>query len=163
MATCLLAEQSAVRSVALVDVRATYVVDGAMELRVDRFFPDVPARYWADHPEACARPGWVAASAGGLLVQRQGRSMLIDAGLGVGRSDSGVAATNSGALLDTLIALGHVPQDVEALAFTHLHTDHTGWGFVRDADGTLVKTFPEARYLVTEASASAGFYERVAS
>ncbi|SFG92864.1 hypothetical protein [Streptomyces mirabilis] len=52
-------------------------------------------------------------------------------------------------MLDTLTALGHVPQDVVAPAFTHLHTDHTGWGFVRDADGKLAQTFPNARYLVT--------------
>lgn len=122
-----------------------------MELRVDRFFPDVPARYWADHPEACAGPGRIAASAGGLLVQRQGRCLLIDAGPGVADGDLGVAVSDSGALLDTLTALGHVPQDIEALAFTHLHTDHTGWGFVRDADGKPAKTFPKARYLMTEA------------
>lgn len=104
-----------------------------------------------DHPEACAGPGRVAASAGGLLVQRQGRCLLIDAGLGVADGDLGVAVSKSGALLDTLTALGHEPQDVQALAFTHPHTDHTGWGFVRDADGKRAKTFPKARYLVTDA------------
>ncbi|MCT9109278.1 hypothetical protein N4G69_27325 [Streptomyces mirabilis] len=41
----------------------------------------------------------------------------------------------------TLTALGHVPQDVEALASTHLHT---GWGYVRDADGKLAQTFPKS-------------------
>ncbi|MCX4435499.1 MULTISPECIES: MBL fold metallo-hydrolase [Streptomyces] len=104
-----------------------------------------------DHLEACAGPGRVAASAGGLLVQRQGRCLLIDAGLGVADGDLGVAVSKSGALLDTLTALGHEPQDVEALAFTHPHTDHTGWGFVRDAGGKRAKTFPKARYLVTDA------------
>ncbi|MGW1507315.1 MBL fold metallo-hydrolase [Streptomyces mirabilis] len=98
-----------------------------------------------------AGPGRVAASAGGLLVQRQGRCLLIDAGLGVADRDLGVAVSNSGALLDTLTALGHEPRDVEALAFTHLHTDHTGRGFVRDADGKLAKAFPKARYPATEA------------
>lgn len=119
--------------------------------------PTVGLRRWpadnlpapTDHPEACAGPGRVAASAGGLLVQRQGRCLLIDAGLGVADGDLGVAVSKSGALLDTLTALGHEPQDVEALAFTHPHTDHTGWGFVRDADGKLVKTFPKARYLAS--------------
>ncbi|WP_434097100.1 MBL fold metallo-hydrolase [Streptomyces mirabilis] len=75
----------------------------------------------------------------------------MDAGLGVADGDLGAAVSNSGALLDTLTALGHEPQDVEALVFTHLHTDHTGWGFVRDADGKLAKAFPKARYRVTEA------------
>ncbi|MFE5080021.1 MBL fold metallo-hydrolase [Streptomyces mirabilis] len=121
--------------------------------------PTVGLRRWpgdnlpapTDHPEACAGPGRVAASAGGLLVQHQGRCLLIDAGLGVADGDLGVAVSKSGALLDTLTAPGHEPQDVEALAFTHPHTDHTGWGFVRDADGKLAKTFPKARYPVTDA------------
>lgn len=149
--TGLLNEQSAVRSCQLGDVRLTYVVDGAMGLPSSGFFPDVPADHWSDHPGTLGEHGLVAMTAGGLLVERDGRSLLIDVGLG----DVTVPATpkggaNSGALPETLAALGHSPSDIEAVAFTHLHTDHTGWAFVADDTGGRRAYFPNARYLVAD-------------
>ncbi|HEV3358389.1 MAG TPA: MBL fold metallo-hydrolase [Pseudonocardiaceae bacterium] len=146
-------EQSAVRTLEFGDVRATYVIDGAMALSGAVFFPEIPADYWAAHPDAADAEGRVAMPAGALLVERNGRFLLIDAGLGemianftVGSAVLGPA--NSGALPDTLAALGREPADVEALAFTHLHVDHTGWAFVRDGNGGYRPFFPNARYLV---------------
>jgi glyoxylase-like metal-dependent hydrolase (beta-lactamase superfamily II) len=55
---------------------------------------------------------------------------------------------DSGSLLDTLAALGRDPADIEMLAFTHLHLDHTGWAFARGSDGELGKPFPNARYVL---------------
>jgi glyoxylase-like metal-dependent hydrolase (beta-lactamase superfamily II) len=146
-------EQSAVRSLDLGDTRLTYVVDGAMGLTPAGFFPDVPDAYWASHPEALDARGLVAMSAGGLAVGRDGRVMLIDAGLGSFTGDITVGAisvgsANSGALPDVLGALGRSPADIDTVAFTHLHVDHTGWAFVRDENGAQRKFFPAARYLV---------------
>jgi glyoxylase-like metal-dependent hydrolase (beta-lactamase superfamily II) len=151
--TGLLHEQSAVRSIRLGDVRLTYVVDGAMALPRAGFLPDVPEEYWSAHPESLDADGCVAMSAGGLLVERDGRSLLIDAGLGsvtmaVTPGQRSHGGLNSGALPQTLAALGHTPEDVEAVAFTHLHTDHTGWAFVADGDTGRRAFFPKARYLV---------------
>ena len=146
-----LSAQSAVRMLTMDDVRLTYVVDGAMGLTPAAFFPDLPAGYWAAHPEALDERGLVAMSAGGLLVERDGRALLIDAGLGAITGDTPFGPVNSGSLLDTLAALGHDPAGIEAVAFTHLHVDHTGWAFVPAADGTYRKVFPEARYLVAAA------------
>jgi Metallo-beta-lactamase superfamily len=126
--TGLLSGQSAVRMLTLGDVRLTYAVDGAMGLYPGAFFPDLPARYWAAHPEALDQRGRVAMSAGGLLVERGGRALLIDAGLGAMTGKISFGPVNSGSLLDTLAALGHDPAGIEAVAFTHLHIDHTGVG-----------------------------------
>jgi glyoxylase-like metal-dependent hydrolase (beta-lactamase superfamily II) len=145
--TGLLADQSAVRSLTLDDVRLTYVIDGAMGLRPEAFFPDLPSEYWAAHPEALDKRGRVAMSVGGLLVER-GRTLLIDAGLGAITGEISFGPVNSGSLLDTLAALGHDPDGIEALAFSHLHLDHTGWAFVPAGDGTYRKVFPGARYFV---------------
>jgi glyoxylase-like metal-dependent hydrolase (beta-lactamase superfamily II) len=146
-------EQSAVRSLDFGDTRLTYVVDGAMGLTPAGFFPDVPAAHWSSHPEALDARGRVAMSAGGLAVERDGRVLLIDAGLGSFTGDITVGAisvgsANSGALPDVLATLGRSPADIEAVAFTHLHVDHTGWAFVRDGDRAQRKFFPAARYLV---------------
>jgi glyoxylase-like metal-dependent hydrolase (beta-lactamase superfamily II) len=85
-------------------------------------------------------------SAGGLLVERDGRTLLIDAGFGPQTAETPLGPVNSGALPDTLAALGHDPAGIDTVAFTHLHVDHTGWAFTRNPDGTWRKTFPAARF-----------------
>ncbi|GAA3438886.1 MBL fold metallo-hydrolase [Kutzneria kofuensis] len=144
----LLNEQSAVRRLRLGDVRLTYVVDGAMAMVAGAFFPTTPTQYWRDHPEALDAHGRVAASAGGLLVERGDRKLLIDAGLGPFRGPLSVGkepfgAADSGSLPDILAELGVDPGEIDTVAYTHLHLDHVGWAFV---DGR--KFFPNARYLV---------------
>jgi glyoxylase-like metal-dependent hydrolase (beta-lactamase superfamily II) len=148
-------EQSAVRRVEFGDVRATYVVDGAMALACRAFFPQIPADYWSGHPDAADTEGRVAMPVGGLLIERDGRFLLIDAGLGemianICLGPVVLGPANSGALPETLAALGRAPEDIEAVAFTHLHVDHTGWAFVRDGNGGYRPFFPNARYLVAE-------------
>lgn len=146
--TGLLCEQSAVRTISLDDVRLTYAVDGAMGLKPEVFFPYLTGEYWAAHPGTLTAQGQIAMSVGGLLVERGGRRLLIDAGLGAQSGRNPLGAVNSGALPDTLAALGSDTAAVDTVAFTHLHNDHTGWAFTHDGDGTYRKTFPAARYLV---------------
>ncbi|WP_433662295.1 MBL fold metallo-hydrolase [Nocardia sp. CA-128927] len=142
-------EQSAVRTLQLGEVRLTYVVDGAMGLTPAGFFPDIPAEHWADHPELLDANGFVPLSAGGLLVERDNRRLLIDTGMGpytgeVSLGQTYVGPVNCGALPEVLAELGHAPSDIDTVAFTHLHIDHTGWAFGPDGH----KFFPNARYLV---------------
>jgi glyoxylase-like metal-dependent hydrolase (beta-lactamase superfamily II) len=142
-------EQSAVRSLQLGQVRLTYVVDGAMGLFPEEIFPGSPAQHWANHPELLDAQGLVAMSAGGLLVERDGRKLLIDTGMGPYIGDISVGQTcvglvDCGALPEVLAALEALPSDIEAVAFTHLHVDHTGWAFGPGGR----KFFTNARYLV---------------
>lgn len=58
-----------------------------------------------------------------------------------------------GYLLKGLAQLGLTPEDVTAVANTHLHADHCGWNTVM-RDDEAVPTFPNARYFVP-----AGEYE----
>ncbi|MER5887809.1 MBL fold metallo-hydrolase [Streptomyces sp. NPDC001941] len=143
-----LADQSAVRTLTVGDVRLTYVVDAAMELDRAGFLPAVPASYWRAHPEALALSGRIAASAGGLLVQRGRRRLLIDAGLGANVLAPSLGVSRGGALLRTLGALGVPRGSIDTVAFTHLHTDHTGLGFLTGHGTRPRKAFPGADYLV---------------
>ncbi len=150
----LLNQPSAVRSLQLGDARLTYAVDGVMGMIAARFFPDVPAAYWAEHPEAVDTQGRAIMAAGGLVVERDGHTMVIDAGLGTIAGDLRlgtvvVGEADSGALPEVLAALGHAPSDIGTVAFTHLHVDHTGWAFVPGDDRTPRKFFPDARYLLS--------------
>lgn len=145
-----LCDQSAVRRLTLADVTFTYVVDGAMAFPPQQFLPAIPATYWAEHPDELDRNGRLPMSAGALLVERGGRKLLIDTGLGV-TDDMGLGAVNSGELLVTLNALGVSADDIDAVAFTHLHADHTGWAFIEDANAEWHKTFANAQYIIAEA------------
>ena len=46
-------------------------------------------------------------------------------------------------MIDVLGALGRRPEDIDVVAFTHLHFDHAGWAYANGA-----KTFPNARYVL---------------
>lgn len=137
--------QSAIRTMELDDVRVTYVVDGALEIRPEVFFPDIPAEHWKENPDTLTDAGAVAMTAGGLLVERDGHRLLIDAGYGPVEEKSAFASVRCGALPETLAQLGVTPADIDVFAFTHIHVDHTGWAFV---DGE--RMFPSAVYRVAE-------------
>ncbi|ADW72589.1 MULTISPECIES: MBL fold metallo-hydrolase [Rahnella] len=52
--------------------------------------------------------------------------------------------------LDNLRATGVEPEDVDVVLLSHLHVDHVGWN-TRLENGRWVPTFPNARYLFSEA------------
>ncbi|MGI5208086.1 MBL fold metallo-hydrolase [Spirillospora sp. CA-108201] len=56
---------------------------------------------------------------------------------------------HGGALLDSLAELGRRPEDIETVAFTHLHPDHLGWAWHR-APGSDLPAFAHADLLVSE-------------
>ena len=146
-----LCDQSAVRRLHLDDVTFTYVVDGAMSMPPARFLPSVPASYWSDYADGLDAHGRIPMSAGGLLVERDGYRLLIDAGLGAVVADAELGRSDSGDFLKTLTAIGLDPSDIDMLAFTHLHGDHTGWAFGADGAGGRPAVFPNATYLMSGA------------
>jgi glyoxylase-like metal-dependent hydrolase (beta-lactamase superfamily II) len=84
-----------------------------------------------------------------LLVQSQGKTILIETG--VGEKERALAQTErpgGTSLLDELRAAGVAPEDVDVVINTHLHADHCGWNTRKDAAGGYVPTFPRARYLI---------------
>jgi len=86
-----------------------------------------------------------------VLVRSQGKTALIETG--VGEKDRPLQQTQrpAGTLLDDLRALGVTPEEVDVVINTHLHADHCGWNTRRDAEGRWVPTFPRARYLIQRA------------
>jgi hypothetical protein len=60
-----LGDPSAVRSLQLDDVFATYVVDGVLAMRAAAFFPAIPGDYWSVRPELLTANGTMPMSAGG--------------------------------------------------------------------------------------------------
>lgn len=52
--------------------------------------------------------------------------------------------------LERLREAGAVPEDIDIVLCTHLHTDHVGWNTML-RDGRWVPTFPNAKYLFSRA------------
>jgi glyoxylase-like metal-dependent hydrolase (beta-lactamase superfamily II) len=86
-----------------------------------------------------------------LLVRSEGKTILVDTGLGDKLSPEERSRWNierpQGGLLDGLAALGLAPEAVDIVINTHLHVDHCG-GNTRSAGDDLVATFPRAVYIV---------------
>ncbi|MGH4031611.1 MBL fold metallo-hydrolase [Actinomycetota bacterium Odt1-20B] len=141
------------RSLTLGETTVTYVPDGAVQLSPRGWLPATTDEVWRDHPEYLDDTGNLVAGVGGLLVERGDRALLIDAGFGPqsfpAEPGNAHGAIHGGALVDNLALLGRAPEDVEAVAFTHLHIDHIGWAW-HPAPGSDRPVFTRADYLVTE-------------
>lgn len=81
-------------------------------------------------------PGKVTLSFSSFLLRADGRTLLVDTGNG---------PEANGALMNELAQAGARPADIDAVVFTHLHGDHTGWNLDRE---TGAARFPNARYLI---------------
>jgi glyoxylase-like metal-dependent hydrolase (beta-lactamase superfamily II) len=86
-----------------------------------------------------------------LLLEGNGQKILVDAGSGT-KDDPKFrdiyAIEGPEGLTQDLAALGVKPEDINAVALTHLHFDHCGGGTTRGADGVVKPTFPNATYFV---------------
>lgn len=86
-----------------------------------------------------------------LLLQSEGKTILIDTGLGTKLSSEAKAHWSlerpDGGLIKQLADHGVAPADIDIVLNTHLHTDHCG-GNTHYADGIPVPTFPNAEYWV---------------
>ncbi|ROT33758.1 MBL fold metallo-hydrolase [Micromonospora sp. HM5-17] len=140
-----------IRAIRLGDTRVSFVPDGVVPLAPRGWLPDTTEEFWAAHPEYLDESGNLVASIGGLLVEHGERALLIDAGFGprTQPAEPGEAHgdIHGGALLKNLADLGRSPEDIEAVAFTHLHVDHIGWAW-HPAPGGDQPVFPHADYLV---------------
>ncbi|MET7364101.1 MBL fold metallo-hydrolase [Streptomyces sp. NPDC005562] len=111
-------------------------------------------------PELVARQDWLspdfADDKGTLRLDSHSFALtlgplrvLIDTGIGNGKTRANPAWHRLRTdYLTRLAEAGFTPETVDLVVLTHLHTDHVGWN-TREADGTWLPTFPNARYLVS--------------
>jgi glyoxylase-like metal-dependent hydrolase (beta-lactamase superfamily II) len=86
-----------------------------------------------------------------LLVRGEGKTILLDAGIGnkLNEKQRGYYGLDSSvSLLKSLEAEGVAPSDVDIVAASHLHLDHAGWLTMRGDDGKLRPTFPNAEVYI---------------
>lgn len=125
---------------------------GLFKLDGGAMFGVVPKKIWnklipADENNLCT---WAMRC---LLVQAEGRNILIDCGMGSKQDAkffSHYEPHGDFTLKGSLKNYHLLPEDITDVFLTHLHFDHCGGAVEKDARGKLVPAFPNARYWSNE-------------
>jgi glyoxylase-like metal-dependent hydrolase (beta-lactamase superfamily II) len=141
------------------DIEVTFVPDGYICSSPTGSYPGTDDAFWAAKPDHLDDDGLLVMSLGALLVRTAGKLVLIDLAWGPGSNLIGVAVPDrqqgrvvGGALLDNLRLLGVEPGDVDAVLFSHLHRDHTGWIVdPTSSGGEGTPTFANAHHYLSSA------------
>src|SRR6266568_1505594 len=117
--------------------------DGMLEFDLCNFFPTIPQENWRQYESHLTEEHKVRFNLGSYLIRSDGRTILVDTGLGPKPADAPDAPW--GRLMHDFQANGVRPEEVDMVVMTHLHRDHVGWNLL--AQGRkYAPTFPNARY-----------------
>ena len=141
------------------EIEIAVVSDGYIKLDAGAVMGLIPRVMWESviGPENIDREHRMRLGLNCMVVRKGSDVLLVETGMG--NKLTGAVRDRSfpgeyGTLLDSLASLGLSPGDITAVANTHLHADHCGWNTVKNPDGELSPTFPNARYYI-----QAGEYE----
>ncbi|HRJ13753.1 MAG TPA: MBL fold metallo-hydrolase [Saprospiraceae bacterium] len=121
---------------------------GFFKLDGGAMFGIIPKRLWQklnppDENNLCT---WAMRC---LLVQHEGRNILIDTGMGTKKGDKFLdffEPHGEDSLIGSLQKHGLQPEDISDVFLTHLHFDHAGGAVKWNEDGQPVPAFPNAVY-----------------
>ena len=99
------------------------VYDGHGVIAATGFFVNTSPLDWAPHQAYLHDGSTWDFPVGGYLVRTEGRTVLVDVGLGPHVR----GFMSGGAFLDELATAGVAPEQVTDVVLTHLHADHFGW------------------------------------
>ncbi len=125
------------------------VSDGSFMLDGGQMFGVVPKALWEKRATPDAR-NRIRLGLTCLLIQTGRANILVETGIG-DKYEAKFAeiykVDHSTTLPGELRKLGLELQDIDIVINTHLHFDHCGWN-LREENGKMVPTFPQARYFV---------------
>jgi glyoxylase-like metal-dependent hydrolase (beta-lactamase superfamily II) len=128
------------------DFEITILSDGPYLLDGGAMFGVVPKPLWQKRmtPDAENR---ILLGLNTVLLRDGKRTIVIETGIG-NKLDEKLRGIYSAQerLLDAFAAAGVKPEEVDIVINSHLHFDHCGWNTRRHEDGSVVPTFPNARY-----------------
>ena len=82
-----------------------------------------------------------------LVVRTGEKTIVLETGIGNKLPDKSIKIYgNEMLLLKQFEEAGVDPAEVDIVINTHLHFDHCGWNTTRHIDGSIVPTFPRAKY-----------------
>lgn len=110
----------------------------------------VPRTLWSKYQTPNA-DGLIPMSLNCLLIISDGKTILVDTGLGDKLKEKGIRQWGlehpEGTMLENLAGHGVRAEDVDIVIDTHLHADHCS-GNTTMRDGQVIPTFPNAEYWV---------------
>src|SRR5512145_2754293 len=112
--------------------------DGMLEFDLCNFFPTIDEDRWGPY-ESHLTDHKVRFNLGSYLIRSDGRTILVDTGLGPKPAETPDAPW--GQLLHDFQAKGVRPEEVDMVVMTHLHRDHVGWNLKTEGK-KYVPTFP---------------------
>ncbi len=131
------------------DLELLVASDGILRLDAGAVFGLTPRVMWEPYVPDLDEKHRLPMGLNCLLVRSQGKTVLIETGVGgkATRLPGAAGTEGAGALLENLSREGIRPEDVDVVINTHLHFDHAGGNTVIE-DGRPVPAFPRARYFV---------------
>jgi glyoxylase-like metal-dependent hydrolase (beta-lactamase superfamily II) len=100
--------------------------------------------------EPTSLPGRLLTSVHTWLLRMNGRTLLIDTGIGNGKTRRQPYFDHlDNPYLERLAAASVTPDDVDAVLLTHIHTDHVGWN-TQQKDGRWAPLFTRATYFIPQ-------------
>ena len=124
------------------NLRIDPIIDGAGSFKPTNVFRSTNTEAWDAHKDLLDANGRLPFVMGGFLVRGNGRTTLVDLGLG----PTSMMGIEGGAFLKNLAALDVATDDITDVVFTHLHSDHIGWAI---KGGEI--TFANATYRASQA------------
>ena len=134
--------------ITLGDFELSIFSDGVYPLDGGAFFGVVPKVMWSKKVTADDR-NFVVAGLNSLLIRTGQQNILVETGIGNKLSEKQRSIFEARQLLPQSFQAAAIrPEEVDVVINTHLHFDHCGWNTTRKDDGSIVPTFPNARYIV---------------
>ena len=133
------------------DVEITSLSDGSLAFDLCNFFPDIPEENWQPYQDHLTPERQVRFNLACFLVRSEGKTILVDTGLGPKPADS--PETPWGQLLQNMEAHRVKPEEIDMVVMTHAHRDHVGWNLLapdEQSGGKRRPTFPNAKYWMSK-------------
>jgi glyoxylase-like metal-dependent hydrolase (beta-lactamase superfamily II) len=137
------------------DLRVHAIQAGGQKLDGGAMFGVVPKTLW-ERRIAADEKNRIQLGMRCLLIEHAIGPVLIDTGVGNKETDKfydiygieNVGANGATRLEDGLAQVGLAPKDIAMVISSHLHFDHAGGNTTKRPDGSIVPTFPNARYVM---------------
>jgi glyoxylase-like metal-dependent hydrolase (beta-lactamase superfamily II) len=124
----------------------TVLTDGSYLLDGGAMFGVVPKPLWEKRVPANER-NQILLGTNTIVVRTGKHTVVIETGIGNKLTEKQRNIYEAKQLLpQSLNAAGIRPEQVDVVINSHLHFDHCGWNTTRNEDGSIVPTFPNARY-----------------
>lgn len=128
------------------DFELIVCTDGSYRLDGGAMFGVVPKTLWEKRAPADEQ-NRILLGLNTVVVRTGRQTVVIETGIGNKQSAKMRGILQNQELLpESLAAAGVDPAKVDVVINTHLHFDHCGWNTTLRPDGSVIPTFPNARY-----------------